>query len=202
VALRRLSTSSIQTNGKSSKLWDQTTFQSGMFALATVSLTSSAASVTFSNIPQDYKHLQVRAIVRNLRASTWVDTLWLYCNSDTTGSNYNSHGMLGNGTSATSFYDAGQNSYGMPIGLTGATNSSFAYAPNIIDILDYTSTTKNKTLKNLHGLDDANDNGSIRLRSGLWINNSSPITSLTFTSGSADVFATYSHFALYGIKAG
>ena len=203
MALRRLSTSSIQTNGKSSKLWDQTTFQSGMFALATVNVgTTSPTSISFTNIPSTYTHLQIRGIVRDSRASTWVDTMWMYFNSDTTGSNYNSHLLSGNGSSTSSAYDLGVNTYGMPIGLAGATNLTTSFSPFIIDIFDYASTSKNKTVRSFHGLDDANDNGLIRLRSGLWMSNSA-INGLTFQGGDAGVFfQQYSSFALYGIKAG
>jgi len=203
VALRRLSTSSIQTNGKSSKLWDQTTFQSGMFALATVNVgTTSPTSISFTNIPNTYTHLQIRGIARDSRASTWVDTLWMYCNADTTGSNYYGHLLVGNGSTATAAADAGVNSFGVPIALTGATNVTTSFAPFVIDILDYASTNKNKTIRSLHGLDD-NTNGTMRFRSGLWMNSSTAISSLTFQGGDVGVFfQQYSSFALYGIKAG
>ena len=167
-------------------------------SIATVSLSASQTLIQFTSIPSTYKHLQVRAFARDLRASTWVDTLWVYCNADTTGTNYYSHGLAGGGSSASAFADAGANSYGMPIGLTSATNIASAYAANVIDILDYANTSKNKTFRSLHGVED-NTNGSMRLRSGLWISTAA-ISTLTFNTAAGGDFAQYSHFALYGVK--
>ena len=161
--------------------------------------TNSPTSVTFTSIPSTYKHLQIRGIVRDSRASTWIDTLWMYCNSDTTGSNYYSHLLFGNGSAAGAAADAGVNSYGMPIGVTGATNVTTSFAPFVIDILDYANTNKNKTVRSLHGIDD-NTNGQMRIRSGLWASTAA-VSSLTFQGGDAGVFfQQYSSFALYGIK--
>ena len=167
-------------------------------SIQTVTLSSSQTNVSFTSIPSTYKHLQVRVFARDLRASTWVDTLWVYCNADTTGANYYSHGLAGNGSSASAFADAGANSYGMPIGLTSATNVTSAYAANVIDILDYANTSKNKTFRSLHGVED-NTNGSMRLRSGLWMSTAA-ISTLTFNTAAGGDFAQYSSFALYGIK--
>jgi hypothetical protein len=205
VALRRLSNSSIQTNGKSSKLWDQTTFQSGMFALATVTLTSAASSISFTNIPADYTHLQIRAMGRDNRPSTWIDSIWISFNGDTNGSNYIFHQLGGNGSSSFANSAGGQTGYGGAVGLVGAANISTSFCPNIIDILEYKSSTKNKVVRSIYGFDD-NSNGTIRLGSTLWLN-TAPITSLTLVNDGGSVpsnalFQQYSSFALYGIKAG
>ncbi len=191
MALRRLSTSSIQTNGKSSKLWDQTTFQSGMFALATVSLTSATSTIVFDNIPSNYTHLQIRAICLN----TGQDNLYMYFNADTTGSNYYDHQMGGNGSSVYAYANAGISS-GANIGVTSATTP----AQNVIDIYDYASSTKAKTSKALGGV-DRNGSGNIQLFSHLWKTANAPITKITFTVGTYP-FQANTHFALYGIKAG
>jgi hypothetical protein len=68
----------------------------------------------------------------------------------------------------------------------------------IVDILDYTSTNKNKTIRCLCGF-DANGSGNLGLVSGLWRNSGSAITSLELFPQSG-VIAQYSSFALYGIK--
>ena len=157
------------------------------------------ATVSFTSIPSTYSHLQVRVFARDLRAATYVDSMFVYCNADTTGANYYTHYISGNGTAASAASDVGQNSYGIAIGLTTATSSTSAYATNIIDILDYSNTSKNKTFRSLHGLED-NTNGLIRLRSSLWMSTAA-ISSLTFnTSSGGNNFAQYSSFALYGIK--
>jgi hypothetical protein len=66
----------------------------------------------------------------------------------------------------------------------------------ILDILDYGSTTKNKTVRLLQGFP-----GSlkiIRLISGARYNTAA-VTSVTFTA-QAGSFTTASRFSLYGIK--
>jgi hypothetical protein len=195
VALRRLSTSSIQTNGKSSKLWDQTTFQSGMFALATINLTSAAASVTFSGIPADYKHLQIRAITRNSSANTSDNWSLMEFNSDTTASNYYMHRIYGSGSTRAA--EASNNPYAF---LTlNNNNTANVFSSTIIDILDYSNTNKYKTMRNTT-VWDANGSGYVSFLSGLW-KNTSAVSIITIKAG-VNNFTQYSSFALYGIKAG
>ena len=170
-------------------------------SIATVTVgAGGSSSITFSSIPSSYKHLQIRGIARDNRSATWIDTMWLSFNSDTTGTNYYSHGLYGNGTSATAGADAGATGYGMAIALAGASSVAGSFAPFVIDILDYSATTKNKTVRSLHGLED-NTNGTARLRSGLWMNSSSAVSSITLLGGDVGVsFQQYSSFALYGVK--
>ena len=191
MAIRKFSTASISAGtNKSTKLWDQETFQSGMFALATVRLTTSTSSIVFDSIPQNYTHLQIRATCLN----TGQDNLYMYFNADTTGSNYHDHQVGGNGSSAYAYANAGVNSIGANIGITSAT----APAGNIIDILDYASATKAKTSKGLGGV-DRNGSGNMQLFSHLWKTANAPITRITFTVGTYP-FQANTQFALYGIK--
>jgi hypothetical protein len=71
----------------------------------------------------------------------------------------------------------------------------------VVDILDYTSTSKNKTLRSLNGVDTNNTGGNnvIALTSGLWINNTTAINRITIFPISG-TFNQHSQFALYGIK--
>jgi hypothetical protein len=189
VALRRLSTSSIQTNGKSSKLWDQTTFQSGMFAIATVSLTSSASVVTFSGIPSNYTHLQIRANC----LTTGQEALNMYYNTDSTGSNYRDHQAGSNQVDVYAYSNAGVNTYGAGIGLVSQTYGAI----NIIDILDYANTSKNKVARSLWGA-DRNGSGATGIYSHLWLSQLA-INSITL-SVTTYPFQANSSFSLYGIK--
>lgn len=177
--------------------------QGNFESIATVTVGSGGqSSITFNSIPSTYKHLQIRGIARDNRASTWIDTLFIQCNSDTTAGNYYSHYLAGNGSSASSGAITGSgspNAIGFGIGLTGAANVSTSFAPIIIDILDYSNTNKYKTFKTITGVED-NTNGSIRIYSGLWMS-ASALDSLTLQGGNAGIsFQQYSHFALYGIK--
>jgi hypothetical protein len=68
----------------------------------------------------------------------------------------------------------------------------------IIDIIDYASTTKNKTVRVLSGADNnTGTQGEIDLNSGLWMSVSA-VTSLTIFSGVN--FNAGSTFALYGVN--
>lgn len=191
MALRRLSTSSIQTNGKSSKLWDQTTFQSGMFALATVSLTSTASSIVFSGIPSNYTHLQIRCMAL---MSASDNDYRIQINGDT-AANYSRHFVYADGATAASGSAANDTKILIGYNAVTYTNSTVA----ITDILDYSNTNKYKTVRSLSGV-DKNGGGYVMLHSGSW-RNTAAITSITILPG-AGTFNQYSHFALYGIKAG
>lgn len=158
-------------------------------SLASVTLSATAPSITFAGIPSGYKHLQVRAMCLN----TGQDTLFIAYNGDTTGSNYRDHQVGGNASSVFAYSNAGVNGGGGGIGLTSQT----VQAANIIDVLDYSSSTKNKTARNLWGV-DRNGAGSVGLYSGLWIS-TAPITSITFSTFTYP-FLQYSQFALYGIR--
>jgi hypothetical protein len=199
MAIRRFSTASISTgNSKSTKLWDQETFQSGMFALATVSLTSTASSVVFSDIPSSYTHLQVRILERGLFNSYSQAGLRVRVNGDT-GSNYSWHVLRGVGSSALAEASANDSVMGLSEQVqAGATANVFSGL--IVDILDYANTNKNKTIRTLGGY-DANGSGNIALTSGNW-RSANAVTSLTFAYvGLPDEgFAVNSHFALYGIR--
>jgi hypothetical protein len=62
-------------------------------SIATTTLSSPAASITFSSIPATYTHLQIRGIARSTAAAGNVSIAY---NSDT-GSNYAGHDLYGDG---------------------------------------------------------------------------------------------------------
>ena len=163
------------------------------YSIATTTLSTSTATITFSSIPDTFTHLQIRYIARSDFATTEADFLYSL-NSDTTSSNYNYHRLIGNGTAAysqssTSSRIVGQN--------TGSSATSGMFAAGVIDILDYALTSKYKTIRNLIG-NDRNGGGTTGVYSNLW-RNSAAISSITLTPDSGN-WVQYSHFALYGIK--
>jgi len=151
------------------------------------------ASVTFSSIPSSYKHLQIRAIVRDVRAASESDTIFAKLNGDT--GNYYTHGLIGNGSAASAYADNGNPTY-FSLG-TASSAGTNVFGVAVWDLLDYSNTSKNKTIRVLHGYDN-NGSGSIRLTSSLWTNTAA-VTSITLAS-TADNLVQYSSFALYGIK--
>lgn len=177
----------------SGRLWEP----AGAYdALATVTVPSGgAASVTFAGIPTGYKHLQIRGIAR--AASGGVNAIAIRLNGDT-GANYAWHLLYGLGsgsalsTSATSTATALMSYQANP-----TNDGTGVFGPSVTDILDYSSTTKNKTIRNLSGR-DGNGTGEIGMWSALW-NNQSAVNSVALISSGAN-FAEFSQFALYGIK--
>jgi hypothetical protein len=120
-------------------------------------------------------------------------------NSDT-GSNYTTHGLVGNGTSASSYFEAGTNAIWWTYGVVPMTDASAnIFGGHILDILDYKNTNKFKTIKFIGGV-DTNDstNEYSNLGSGAW-RNTNAITSITLFP-QAGSFAQHTTYALYGIK--
>ena len=175
-------------------VWNPWEPQGAYDSLATVTVGSTAvASIDFTGIPSGYTHLQVRGSVLT---STGGSILAMQMNGDT-GSNYSNHVLLGNGTSAL----AGARTTQTKLNLFGDYYGTSTTSPTglIIDILDYSSTTKNKTVRCLSGI-DVNGGGEIELNSGLWYNSTiAAITSIKIGLGTQNL-SNYTSFSLYGIK--
>jgi hypothetical protein len=196
MSIKRLSGAGL-TTPKSNKLWDQVTFQSGMFALATVTVPSGgAASVSFSGIPTGYAHLQIRSLVRNTSTSNGYTARF---NSDS-GNNYARHYLVGTGSGTPAVAPVTSTTSAIINDAAISTSSAGVFGASICDILDYSSTTKNKTIRTLGGFDN-NGNGSSSLLSSLYMVSNSAISSILIFPDAGN-FAEFSQFALYGIKAG
>jgi len=160
-------------------------------SIASVAGTGSSGTISFTSIVGTYKHLQIRYMPTT---TTAAQTIYLRVNSDT-GTNYAKHKLVGTGTTAS----AGGSASASSIEISGINIGQGTTYPScgIIDIHDYASTTKYKTIRDI-GAFDANGSGEIDIVSGLWMNTAA-ITSITIfvTTGN---FATSSVFALYGIK--
>lgn len=166
-----------------------------MFPIGAFNLTSAQSTVTFSNIPQTFDHLQIRLIARSTTAAASANSFLTF--NGNSGSNYASHILRGDGASTptSGAYTSQTFIYSAEIPAASATTGIFG--PAIIDVLDYRSTSKNKTVRQLHG-HDRNGAGAIVFASGLFFATPAAITSLTFTTtGNFDI---NSNFALYGVK--
>ena len=153
---------------------------------------NSGTSVTLSSIPSGYASLQVRFYAARDGGS---GNLAMRFNSDT-GSNYAFHLLYGANNLAQATGSATQTRINYVSPVDDSANSF--KAAGIIDILDYTSTTKYKTTRHFSGIDvNALSGSAVYLSSGLW-QSTSAITSITFDL-LGDDFGT-STFALYGIK--
>jgi hypothetical protein len=165
-------------------------------SIATTTLATSTASVTFSSIPATYTHLQIRMIARDDRASSTSDSGAFRFNSDS-GNNYAYHALIGTGSTATvSAVDT--YSRGLIDRLTASTAGASTFGVAVLDILDYANTSKYKTVRILGGYDN-NGDGQIVLSSGLW-QSTSAISSILIFPNVGSNWVQYSSFALYGIK--
>ena len=162
--------------------------------LETQVLTSSASSVTFTGLGSysDYKHLQIRAVARDTRATTQSSGR-ITINSDT-GANYAFHNLKGDGSSVTSS-GLGSFNYLPTVTIPAANFTANAFGAFVLDLLDFSSTSKNKTLRALGGR--AGSSNQIQLDSGLWVSTSA-VTALTIAAFTG--YAIGSRFSLYGVK--
>ena len=158
-------------------------------SIATATGTGSSGTITFSSIPSTYKHLQIRFMI----FTNTNDAALMQVNSDT-GSNYTRHFLSGNGSTVSAVASTPSTSFYVD-NLSQGTSSTLPDV-SIIDLLDYSSTTKNKTIRCFSGI-DKNGSGDVTLSSGVWMNTNS-ITSISIFLGAN--FTTTSVFSLYGIK--
>lgn len=171
-------------------VWNPWEPQGAFDALATVTVPSGgAATVTFSGIPSDYKHLQIRWLARGNRANVSDGVNISFNGSAMT----NGHYIYADGASVSAGV---QNSITTQIPASTTTANVFGAA--VVDILDYANTNKNKTVRTLGGF-DANGSGQIAYASTFQASTSA-VTSITLDDLNGTGFVQYSTFALYGIK--
>jgi len=160
-------------------------------------LASNVNSVTFSSLntaAAAYKHLQLRVTVRSSNGAVG-DSLGLRFNGDT-GSNYAEHVLYGNGSSVASGAGTSQ-TFMSAATITGNTAAANIFGSGVIDILDFSQTTKNKTLRSLSG---NQAQPFIQLRSGLWASTAAVTSINLFSANGATNLLTGSRFSLYGLK--
>ena len=167
-------------------------------SIQTTTLTGNQTTITFSSIPATFTHLQLRIFARTNRTGNDFANLLIRFNNDT-GSNYVYHDLFADGATVTASGTATQTSI-TANRLTGPTATANVFGAIIVDVLDYTSTNKNKTIRALGGADN-NGSGALSFSSGLYF--ATPVAinriDLTTIAGTFD-FVQYSSFALYGIK--
>ena len=134
-------------------------------------------------------------MARSSNASNYADVRMRF-NSDT-ASNYFYHYLYGDGA-GTGAVAAATQTFMFTAEVPANNSASSIFGISVIDILDYTSANKNKTIRSLNGL-DRNGSGYVYLNSGAWANSSTAISQIDLTLD-AGSFMQYSSFALYGVK--
>jgi len=160
-------------------------------------LTANAASVTFANLQNysQYKHLQIRLTARTSQAVP-DSNISLTFNGDG-GSNYWTHLLYGNGSSALSSANVSAQTTLTIAEAPGANGTTYAFGAATIDLLDPFSTSKNKTIKSLTGMAQASN--YIVLRSGAWTSTTA-VSSITLSGYGGSSLISGSRFSLYGVK--
>lgn len=178
-------------------------------SIATVTGLTSGQTFSFSNIPQTFTHLQLRAVSRvSLGSYTFSGYSMRFGNGSVdTGSNYSNHRFYTSGNNSI-FADAGVNSSTLDGPFFTANNAIASnVAVTIMDILDYSNTNKYKTFRMITGFENngsgdsgwtANATAGIQFSSGAW-RSTSGIDIISFSMGGS-AQNSVQHFALYGIK--
>jgi hypothetical protein len=175
-------------------------------ALATATVPSGGLLlITFAGIPAGYRHLQIRANIGKTAAGN-NQIILLRFNGDATANKYKAHHLLGDG-SVASGSDFNNSSPTNSAGVLSfrPDNSVNAFTGVVADILDYSSPSKNTTVRSFFGFDTngttngAGQSGLVGLSSTLWID-TSPVNSISIEGFNGNVFPQFSSFALYGVK--
>lgn len=166
-------------------------------AIATQTLGSASASVTFSSIPGTYTDLiLITQYMNNINGG-----LWLQYNGDS-GTNYSIVNLISDATNTPATYATGNQPYiWADTYLTGTGTVATDRPMTISHIMNYADTTKFKTTLCRSG--DVRTTSSTAGTSYLGVStwrNTSAINSITISAGGVNFIAT-STFSLYGIKA-
>lgn len=195
MAVTRISQSSLKQGLKKNK-----NFVAGIppvlgryYALVSETVGSGgAASIEFTNIPSEYKNLQIRGVYMGTDGTDWRGISIRF--NGNSSAIYSYHTLVGNGSSTFSGAGTSQTS-----GIAGqATSSTNIPAPAIVDILDYSDSSKNTVIKTFSGIERNTTPSEIILSSTL-INITNPITSIILYPSTGQ-FRQYSIAALYGVK--
>jgi hypothetical protein len=164
--------------------------------IATNTLGSNQATVTFSTISGSYTDLRIAMMVKTNVASA-VEDLLVRVNGDTS-SLYSSTRIYGDGSSAASTRSTSQTGWNQN-GVQGATGSTSIFTPFFIDIMNYSNTT---TFKTALVRNNPLGTSTSYVMGGVWLYRSTnAITSISFASATGSDIVTGSTFTLYGIKA-
>lgn len=162
-------------------------------ALANITLTTSATSVSFTSISQLYRDL---ILVSDFRSAAVGASVFVRVNNLSGGSDYAAIGMTGNSSTAAAYSQLTSSIF--------ATNSSFELSPSsgsergsfIANFMDYSQTNRHKSV-----IVRASNNTITSLVAARVINTSA-ISSILISQaqGSNGAFVAGSSFALYGIR--
>lgn len=164
---------------------------SAMTALATITLGSAQASVTFSGISSAYRDL---VVICHYKAASSGSYPIVNFNGDL-ASNYTWVEAVGTGSAASTSKNAGSGEPYIPFGNGYLPSDNVNPQPVIINVLDYSAIDKLKT-----ALIRANASATgVSMVTGRWANTAA-ITSLRINGNGVNI-GSGSTFTLYGVSA-
>ncbi len=154
--------------------------------------------VSWSNIPQNFAHLQIHVNNRGQRASQNTDVSYIRFNGDF-GVNYNSHYVSTNNTTIAADWN-NVNGF-MYLGPYSIPDNNYpnAWSSQIWEILDYSNTSKFKTIKVTYGW-NTGSYGSVGIMSGTW-RSTAAIDNIPGMGNASLVPLAGSSYSLYGVPA-
>jgi hypothetical protein len=169
--------------------------------LETIQLTSSAASVTFDNIPQSgYTDLKVVVSARSNQTDFAVTDVYAYFNGvNTNQTQRNLRGYGGSSGTVTS-----QTRTDVLVGnMPSAVNTTNTFSNAEMYIPNYTASTSKSI--SIDAVSESNNTGTgfdwwVNLGANLWSSNSA-ITAITLIPSGGSSFVANSTFSLYGLAA-
>lgn len=177
----------------------QAFLQPGFHSIATVSGDGSSASVTFSNIPSGFKHLQIRYTAKTTRTAYSYEGFYIYFNGAGSSGLYSTlttYAQGSSGLNSPTTYDAQNYAY-LPWGAGSLSSIANYTGMGLVEILDYSNQDKYKAIMASGGIIDfASGNGSLTSFHQSTFASTNPITSITILTNGG--ITTTSKFALYG----
>lgn len=174
---------------------------SDLFSLATATvLDTSTSTVTLSGIPTSgYKHLHLRWMCNNGNGAADAEVLIRF-NGDS-GNNYSWRRTWIDGVDTNDYGASSTGTNGFSLARATSNVGGTMMACGLVDIVDYSSTSKNKNISTVYGNArgaSAATNQFLVFGGGSWTNTSA-ITSISFVNAATN-FGVNSKFALYGYK--
>lgn len=160
---------------------------------------TGVTTITFAGLPTSgYKHLQIRAnfVLASSANDFYNQPIWF--NGDNNSGKYNNHYLrtYSNNT-ISSGSSLSQNTFF--VNDCAATQYSYESGISIIDVLDYNSTVKYKTVRAMSGINRNNQTGATSLNSASYMS-LDPITSISFLADAGLNYSTRTKISVYGIK--
>lgn len=164
--------------------------------IASNTLGSSAASVTFSSIPNTYTDLVLKWSARTDASGSQYDSIYLKFNGNS--ANYSRVTLRGNGAAAASQIASNQTEANILISASAPTGTANTFSNVELYIPNYAGST-NKPFSSFSAQENNTTTAFIFANANLW-SNTSAITSIALTPEIGPNFVSGSSFFLYGIK--